>query len=542
MKKRLLLSFCVLILINKIVISQTNGIDPRQFVNVLEIDRQTNKTLTLYENDTINILKVDVNSLISIFFNQESMSNKLDYYGNVSIIAKINDEPIKVSPYSKVGEKQGEIGVNSASPIEISSHLLGLLRQMKSLENSIRDLFEDKFYEKNTTNSLGYTEIDYAIAYFSNKEILDTAIYTGLPEKLQGIITTNTKYSPSLLLFSQNDLVFTNKKLKDELDTLKKNLSDDKSEQYMKSVKSKMTMYQDVKQNLDLSKEYLYYFQNGDAEIKDLYLRLMKQDKLAINDFANKLALSSKKLQAIDTISVVNFNEKEAYFDEYLRLIMNSIKSYNNKAKSSISDIGLNLYVNNEFVDEENKEELEKELAKKVGNLIYQKLLVGNIDLREARAKEGDILKISILWYQKSDSTSTPLELDLVVFNIKNVGWRLKVYDSFFLINRFNEPKGEENLSPSKFKGAPGVSLLYTYGNNGYKNNVFKRLEPSLGINVSYIDFYTNKDLEVGVGLVLGLFKNQIFITAGYNLHSEQNGGYVGLGFSFSNIASQIKK
>ena len=56
-------------------------------------------------------------------------------------------------------------------------------------------------------------------------------------------------------------------------------------------------------------------------------------------------------------------------------------------------------------------------------------------------------------------------------------------------------------------KGTPGVSLLLTYRRDGSDTNKLANfLEPSIGANVSYLDFSTDDDVEVGAGLVLGFF------------------------------------
>jgi len=79
--------------------------------------------------------------------------------------------------------------------------------------------------------------------------------------------------------------------------------------------------------------------------------------------------------------------------------------------------------------------------------------------------------------------------------------------------------------------------------NNLYipKNRFFTKFEPSLGINISYLDFDTEKDIEIGAGTSIGLFNNLIQFTVGYNLNVERNNIYWGIGFSFINIAEKIK-
>jgi len=189
-------------------------------------------------------------------------------------------------------------------------------------------------------------------------------------------------------------------------------------------------------------------------------------------------------------------------------------------------------------------------LAIKASKFIYNKLEPAIIDLRKEDAKEGDVLRIYVNRYNSegeisigSDSNQTAAnkkEILIAAYDIKEIGFRLKIADSFLLVKRSEESTDETDTSPSRFKGAPGVTMMWSYGSDAGKGKLWKWWEPSLGINVSYLDFSTSKDIEVGVGFVLGLFRNQLFIVGGRNLNIEQNSTYFGLGFSFSNLAAKF--
>jgi hypothetical protein len=77
------------------------------------------------------------------------------------------------------------------------------------------------------------------------------------------------------------------------------------------------------------------------------------------------------------------------------------------------------------------------------------------------------------------------------------------------------------------------------------KNKIGNFLQPSIGLNVSYLDFSTDKDVEIGTGLQIGLFRNKIFFGYGVNLHmiSPQNQAptYIYLGFSFAKLQDLFK-
>ncbi|MGA2408348.1 MAG: hypothetical protein ABSF81_16575 [Bacteroidales bacterium] len=466
------------------------------------------------------------------------MSRNLNFYGNVSLVAKINNDPIKVGPYSKVGEKQGKIGISSASPSELSSYLISLICEMKNLQESIDDLLKSS--EDTIINNTKLLAIDTVINYLHTMPKYNLVYDYRVPHNIKTINENLIKDYASLSgLLNRGDFIVSDMLM--EYEKIKADITN----KYIENVNAKnlirLVEYEEMSLNLDMAMSYLSFFQSGNTEVKGFYLRFTKQDKLELDSFLGKLKSCASDFHKFNDITLDVFRKIRKKSAIELYLLSPSIENFNSNADAFLKSLN---YDPKNFV-KSYPETLKNEtvltaLAKKIGYQVYQKLLTGNIDLNESRAKEGDVLKISVLWYQDSDSTSAPLELDLASFDIKETGWRLKVSDSFLLVNRISKPKDISNLSPSLFKGAPGVSLLYTYGNNSSKNFIFKRIEPSLGINVSYLDFDTSKDLEVGIGFVLGLLRNNVFITFGYNLNAKTDGLYYGLGFSFANIASRI--
>ncbi len=204
-----------------------------------------------------------------------------------------------------------------------------------------------------------------------------------------------------------------------------------------------------------------------------------------------------------------------------------------------------------------------KKLATQSGRQIYKKLIDGVIDLEAENPKSGSILRIYVVWYNRQgknkfhlkdtgqsnidqESLEVPKELLLhAKYEVKEIGWRLKVSDSFLLVNRINPPDSGD-VSPSRFKGAAGVSLLWTYGDGKTASTGFGRFlgstQPSFGISVAYVDFSTEKDIEIALGAIMGLFSNRVFLTFGANLNVEESPWYFGIGLSFANIAGKLGK
>jgi len=149
-------------------------------------------------------------------------------------------------------------------------------------------------------------------------------------------------------------------------------------------------------------------------------------------------------------------------------------------------------------------------------------------------------------------------------FLVKKTRWHLDVSESALLIHRIDEEllRLGYPISPSNFKPTAGANMLWSYYNpyrtterikprgkykGQYRQYDFLKflhwLEPSFGINVSYLDFRTDRDFEFGAGPVMGLFQNRIFLTTGYNFSvNGESPFYMGIGFSFSNIYKRINR
>jgi hypothetical protein len=68
-----------------------------------------------------------------------------------------------------------------------------------------------------------------------------------------------------------------------------------------------------------------------------------------------------------------------------------------------------------------------------------------------------------------------------------------------------------------------------------------KWFEPSFGLNISYVDFSKQRDIEVGVGGVVGLFRNKVFFSSGINLNTpNKHNSYFAIGFSFTSLATKL--
>ena len=190
------------------------------------------------------------------------------------------------------------------------------------------------------------------------------------------------------------------------------------------------------------------------------------------------------------------------------------------------------------------------EKAKKLQLGATSSLVDGQILLKKQDAKNGDILRIYLLHYQTSSPAvnvkepsgirvdEKPVKYSIAEIYVKNFGFRREVVDSFLLVKQLHE----SDTNTSNFKGAPGFSLLWSYGfRPGESKALWHALDLSWGVNVSYVDFDPKKEIEIGVAGVLGLFHNQIHGGCGLNLNVVgSDRPYCFVGFSFAKIYEHV--
>lgn len=530
-------------------------IDPRQFVTIYELNRHNNKRDTAYHHSRQRRQVLNVNSTIEIEFDKAKIAHNLDFYGNISIVADISNRRIEVSPYSEVGKEQSAIGISTGSPREIASYLLGLLGQVSQLKSSLDIMLEDYILEEGMRGQYDNLKIslnasmEYLLEYYTQAPQEDTTAYAQLNPILQAKLQELVRYlnSPTLEFYLNNALTFRIVQIRRELEDAQVGLTKIDFKNVKPKPESKLNKYKDIKRNVDLSLKYLDYFLRADKETELVFIDLTKIDKIFLTELHQQLGYISEKLNFIDTVSNMQLFERS---EEKMRFAVQNCRSmaylFYTSATSAMKTAQFGnideFLLNFKNISYKPTYNYTDSLAAVIAPKIYSKLFNGIINLKQDRAQEGNLLNVALLWYQYSDSTSRPIVLHLASFELKEAGWRLKVSDTFMLIERLNEgTQLNNNLSPTNFKGAAGVSLLYSYGTNRVpKARFFKALEPSIGINVSYLDFFTDKDLELGTGIVLGLFRNRFFFTGGYNLHAEAKSPfYLGIGFSFINLATR---
>jgi|GEM_PF-4535727 len=518
-----------------VLLAQAIQSDPRNYITVVEVNQQSRKQRTLFHGPDQakgqRCRVVDVNSVIEIKFDQEALANNLEFVGNLSLMAKIGDRSVEVNPYSMVGENQGRIGMQAKPSKEIARCFIGFLGQSEALYGNIVDVV----YSKYKINNLILPNLEYLINHYSLAPEgicdLDSAKNGDIKEKLT-VIVNFVPNSYWLDFYIKNSRLFKNRDVRDELVKVRGNITG-------KGRNESVELFdrcRKAKESLELSLKYLTYFKFSGEETENAFLSLVGLDRIFLDNLYQRMKRASAALAPLDTMEISRYKpgpEVEMlgdFIDPLYKLTnLKDISLFRNFKLDSFSSIG-----------QAQEDSLVGYLARQAGQTIFQKLIYGTIDLAGTGAKEDEEVKIYVLWYRSDDNAKPDkdlVQLSLGSYRLRELGYRMKISDSFLLIKELVADKSDPELSPSNFKGAPGISMLWTYSSGEAGWNLM-RLEPSLGLNISYIDFYRNKDVEIGTGLIAGLFRNKIFVNYGYNLNAERkNAIYWGLGFSFANFA-----
>lgn len=556
-------------------LQQTNipDIDPRQYIKVFETrnSKKEKPPILLWDwkkrKGKDNFLKpnqnrdiVDVSSEIRIEFLKEEISRNSSFKGSISIEAEIaggsDFRKVEVSPYSEIGVEKKRIGLTSRPTGELAGIFINLLIEGHKLRGSWEDIDPNTGY-KEEIEFLKFSLDSYEATINRLDSILKVIELE--PDTTAYDLSKDSLNLWEFTIFLDDSVTF--KDIKDEIRTEKAQfeegiktiqeaiISTQETRAISKKDISKLNKDQWI-QKLRLILDYIKYIQDAGEQAEDAFLSLIQLDHIKLKSIQNNLLNELENLNK----SADQSNRQKIYSAIIFQLAELT------DIEGSIIESGSSSGISGSLPSREiaallsTDTNLKKRLAINASKLIFQELHYATIDLHKAGARPGEMLYVYVKLYdsvrrEKDQKNGSVKVLEIGRYELKGTRWNTKVADSFFLVDRLNEEAANQNnLSPSSFKGAGGGSFLATWLNDGEtaKHGLINTLQPSLGINVSYVDFSISDSFEVGVSGVLGLFNNRVFIGSGINLNlwgqDAKSPYFWSIGLSFANLGGEANK
>ncbi len=102
----------------------------------------------------------------------------------------------------------------------------------------------------------------------------------------------------------------------------------------------------------------------------------------------------------------------------------------------------------------------------------------------------------------------------------------------------FADPNGSAGLS-NRFQFAPAYSVLLKWGSRDHP--LYNRLiDAGIGLNLAILDFDSDDNPELGVGVVVSLIRDILQAGYGYNLNDDRWYGFFGIGLPLSAIQNAL--
>lgn len=544
---------------------------------------------------------IGTNSILDLVFDIDSLSKNINFLGSISLEARSGDRKIEIDPYYTIGESQNAYGVDSRPIKEIADYFMRLVvtadnvdqnldrylqlhgvlvdhRQVDEVKRRIRiaiswlngrtgtlkgddldliadvvEVLSDRHKSKIVLQNLGYNTAVNDASSALNLALTQTNFGTiSHGQVIQSFYYRNTQQDTAWLSTQANvkRLSIQYEELIREIIMLHKLLiaiarSDDKTiKAFLNFTYLTITDFKALTRELDshvaIIKDYTRF---------DSYVNSEKMSEIDYKFSSIRYLISMFINSGGTVLNLGALVKPEDFRSENERSMKNLFLEDDNTPKESLNLGNKKAY---EF--------LRNLLAAEAGKTIFSNLIRGRIDVARAKIQDGEDLEIFMVWRNtaKNDTTSqyistNALRLPLAKFSVRKIGWHLELAESALLIHRIDEEKlgSDYPISPSNFKPTAGASMLWTYHNTfrikeeaklkGLIKTI-KWLEPSFGINVAYLDFRTDRDVEFGAGPVIGVFRNRMFFNAGYNFSvNGESPFYMGIGFSFLNIFQRIK-
>lgn len=652
---------------------------------------------------------VDRKAVLRIVFDKTQLARNEHFKGSIGLDAFLYEgtsdgsqggdpREIEINPYSVIGEERKSIGLLNLPASELADNLIILIKKSGEISDQMRGELNLFNYSANSKAAFDLFEINIneALNTYRDTNLTDSLKKVLIVEKLLEVCNTSSildyitpiDEDPYFSAFCSGydlelriDLV-----LEQRLVGLLSAVQGDNG--HKSEYQGKRDDLRNSRQGLRLILTYLNYFNKEVGNTRDAFLSLIGKDEINYNYLLGRLNSEIKNLDVIlssvpDELPAPNSGANidvqlesvrgriRGVLDEisdirgslFHQAIGKLVETYPDRfSLDDNDDIPFDFFEFNHLpkeggelhyflevisINPKLRGYLREYLAEKAGEILYQDLLYGTIDLDLADAKDGDLLFVRMYWDKEpiaidnqdfvnfgeepfpkasADTTNTTttnnttdnddntngsednpvtpdapasetgsavlpppsspaaattspqrdgVALYVAKFQLTDRGWHAKTTENFMLVNRVNEDllPSSYPLNSTQFNPTGGISL--TWGlRNDYRVNkrikfdrqtnlplftrkgnlkynrgsvffqrTFKWMEPSFGVNFTYLNFREGQNFEVGVGPTIGLFNNTFYLSTGWNLMElKDRPFYLGIGASILNLGTKVNK
>ena len=549
---------------------------------------------------------LDVDGSVKIVFDKKNLYTNKDFEGGFSLEADISGlngtRRIEVNPYSEVGVKRQPIGFESDPPYVISTKLLNMISELRIADSLYEQLKFDYVYLK----SYGREVRNFELALYRDLERVKLDILnlkgTNIDTLKEDAIALQDRAFSSRYVYLDpgKRILFKDitdsKRLTSALNQLKNIFEaaiNFKKNDYRDALKFAL-QYAIIKTKIILA--YFNSFENAGLDAEKAFLSLINKDGVNYGELKSALDKQNETLLRLK----INFSDPDENVIQILvdnsEMIIEAVRNLSELSKFGggrleeiIIEVAKSNNRNIQLIQKESytaqsnierkkglidilqdfRDSIAYYISLEAAKTIYKRLVYATIDLGKSGAKVGEVLNIYLTWVLDRKKDSLSPRLPIGKYYLRETGWKTEVSDMFSLVKRIREANVADptKISPSNFKGSGGAVLMWTYRgeDRGLKieqkvnskdrtdttysvkqrRRFINFLQPSIGLNVSYLDFSIDKDVEIGTGIQFGLFRNKIFFGYGYNLHlispKGQQPRYFYIGFSFAKLDDLFK-
>ena len=406
-------------------VDEINEVDPRQYIKIYENLEEPTEPKLVWAFDTIQrkVEEVSGNSILRVRFNRKKLANNVDFVGNFSISAEVDDRDIPVSPYSVVGQDEYKIGFDQNSAKDNATYFLSMLTEANQVD-SLWDNLSPVFTGRSTTYL--QQKVNELLAYYNRTQgDTTTNILSDENAELHQKLNQVVMYVPSsstLAVYLNKPFLFENREIASALLEIRNDLQAGDEEGYEISPRQKIDAYKQLYKLVDYTVNYMDYFKESGEKPVESYLALIQRDKVFFRDAHRRLQNSLSTMGMLDTLQAKNFKNYKYTLNNAALSAQSVLKKVSDIRGTMLSRLlRQNGFKGLKEVGRNDKQNIVKHLTEETGQEVFKQLVYASIDLANADVGDNEEITIYLNWYLDRETprgNNKPLKLLLTTLKL----------------------------------------------------------------------------------------------------------------------------